>query len=271
MLVDNAIVLAIEQALAESARHYARVKASVDPDGGASFVDIAGGALIDGGRDSGPNVGRAWGMGIDAVIDDAVLDQIAQFDALRERPSRMVLCPFVSDECLRRVIGRGFQIERYEAVLAGPADIAAAAPENSAIAIEPVDETELRRFWSVYEDVVAGLALTEESVQRMNAPFFVPPCQSFLCSEAGADGRVVAASAVIVSATVAHLLAAVVKVDARGRGLQRALIARRAAWAKAQGASIVMATCAPRSASFVNLQRAGLRVVYTSTALVRRS
>ncbi len=266
MLVDRPTIAAVEHALAESARHYARVKAAVDPDGGASFIDVAGGAVVDGGRDSGPNLGRAWGMGIDTVIDDAALDQIEQFDAALQRPSRIVLSPFVSDDCLQRVVGRGYRIERYEAVLAAPVDVAVSAASDSPLTIEPIDKASLEQFWSVYESIVGDLALTNESIQRLNAPFFVSPCQAFMGHE---GDRAVAAAAVTVSASVGHLLAAVVKIEARGRGFQRALIAARAAWSKAHGASLVMATCAPGSASFLNLQRAGMRLIATSPVLLR--
>jgi MOSC domain-containing protein YiiM/GNAT superfamily N-acetyltransferase len=76
------------------------------------------------------------------------------------------------------------------------------------------------------------------------------------------DGRVVAVAAWMTHRRVAWLGAGGVLPDARGRGIQRALIAHRAAEAAVAGCTRVMATAVTGTVSAANLVAAGLPLVW---------
>jgi MOSC domain-containing protein YiiM len=73
------------------------------------------------------------------------------------------------------------------------------------------------------------------------------------------DGRPVGSAAMHVSAKVGWMRAAVVAPEARGRGIQRALIAARARRAADLGCNLVGASAEPGEVSARNLEQAGLR------------
>jgi GNAT superfamily N-acetyltransferase len=77
------------------------------------------------------------------------------------------------------------------------------------------------------------------------------------------DGRVVAVAATQTHRRVAWLGAAAVLPDARGRGIQRALIAHRAAAAADAGCTRAMATATIGSISAANLGAAGFQHIWT--------
>lgn len=76
------------------------------------------------------------------------------------------------------------------------------------------------------------------------------------------DGRPVATAAIFMRRRVGWLGAAAVMPEARGRGIQRALIAGRAALANELGCTMVMATADTPSVSATNLEAMGLRAVW---------
>jgi MOSC domain-containing protein YiiM len=75
---------------------------------------------------------------------------------------------------------------------------------------------------------------------------------------AESDGRIVGVSAVFTRRRVGRLVGAAVRQDARGRGIQRAMIARRAATALDAGCEILSAAAAVGSRSAANLAAMGL-------------
>jgi ribosomal protein S18 acetylase RimI-like enzyme len=79
------------------------------------------------------------------------------------------------------------------------------------------------------------------------------------------DGRIGAAGALVLHDDLAYLANASTLPEARGRGLQSALIAARVDAAARAGIALVSAQAAWSSPSQRNLERAGLRVAYTKT------
>jgi GNAT superfamily N-acetyltransferase len=83
------------------------------------------------------------------------------------------------------------------------------------------------------------------------------------CYLAEVDGEPVAAAALVIDGDIGYLANAATLPSARGRGCQRALIARRLQDAALHDCEVVLSLAEPGSSSHRNLQRAGLTPAYT--------
>jgi len=127
--------------------------------------------------------------------------------------------------------------------------------------IDPDDEADALRWAELF---VAGFGISgphADAWRRFN-PILVQ-ARGYHQFIAGLDGRDVAASALFVRRRVGWLGAGTVLPEARGRGIQRALIADRVTRAAEAGAHRVMATAEVESRSAANLEALGLRRIWT--------
>lgn len=83
------------------------------------------------------------------------------------------------------------------------------------------------------------------------------------------DGRVVGGATVTAHGPVTGMSGAATLPGFRRRGVQTALLCARLAWAAQRGGGLAFSVTQPGSASQRNLERAGFRVVYSRTKLVR--
>jgi GNAT superfamily N-acetyltransferase len=91
---------------------------------------------------------------------------------------------------------------------------------------------------------------------------------AWTCLLATVDGAPAGASVLTIDGTIGYLANASVLPAARGRGLQTAMIAHRAAVAGAAGCTTLASLARPGSPSHRNLQRAGLEVACGLRTLV---
>jgi len=150
-------------------------------------------------------------------------------------------------------------LERFEAMLYAPID-ARVAPPPSAIEVRPSPLDEL----DLYLDLWArGFALPDflwPDEKRVRAAWFsVPDLHRYV---ALADGAPVACSALYVHGDVAYLCMSATLPEARGRGAQSALIARRWRDAADRGCRTVATQTAFGGTSQHNMERAGMRLAY---------
>jgi MOSC domain-containing protein YiiM/ribosomal protein S18 acetylase RimI-like enzyme len=156
----------------------------------------------------------------------------------------------------------GVHVGPMEEVLARVVDGAAPTIEGFAIRrVDPDDPTDAARWAELF---IAGFAINgpvAEAWRRFN-PILVRSrgYQQFIGS---LDGRDVAASALFNRRRVGWLGAGTVLPEARGRGIQRALIADRVRRAAKAGSTQVMATAELDTPSAANLERFGIRRIWT--------
>jgi len=164
----------------------------------------------------------------------------------------------------------GRQLDWPVGVHAGPIeDVLAraaggAAPTIDGLAIRQVDpdDTEEAVRWA--ELFIAGFAIDgpiADAWRRLN-PILVRS-RGYHQFIASLDGRDIAASALFNRRRVGWLGAGTVLPEARGRGIQRALIADRVRRAAEAGSARVMATAEVDTASAANLERFGIRRIWT--------
>jgi len=150
-------------------------------------------------------------------------------------------------------------LERFEAMLYAPID-ARIAPPASGIEVRPSPLGELDLYLELW---ARGFSLPEflwPDEKRIRAAWFtVPEFQRYV---ALADGAPVACSALYVHGEVAYLCMSATLPEARGRGAQSALIARRWRDAHDRGCRIVTTQTAFGGTSQNNMERAGMRLAY---------
>jgi MOSC domain-containing protein YiiM len=127
--------------------------------------------------------------------------------------------------------------------------------------VDPDDAADVARWAELF---VTGFEIeqpTADAWRRLN-PFLVR-ARGYQQLIGAIDGRDVAASALFARRKVAWLGAGTVLSEARGRGLQRVLIADRAERAAAAGATKVMATAEVDTRSAANLEALGIARIWT--------
>ena len=143
---------------------------------------------------------------------------------------------------------------RLEVYLGDPADVRPAPVEG--LTIRVLDDREADRWIDL---VVEGYDPADDVAavwRSMAAHFAGAPARRMLIGDL--DGRSVAACSLMVSGHRGWLSWATVLPDARGRGIQRAMIAARAAVAAQDGCDLIAAWALAGAHSSGNLERAGL-------------
>lgn len=147
-----------------------------------------------------------------------------------------------------------------------PADVPEIAPPPGVV-IREIGADEADKYSSVRsgEPTAGGIAVADrnpwpqvyERLARSRSR------QLFL---AEIDGRAVGNASLHISAHTGWLRGATVSVEARGRGIQQALIATRARAAAAAGCDLIGASAEPDETSARNLERLGMRMVGRRTS-----
>ena len=138
------------------------------------------------------------------------------------------------------------------------------APGPTGLVIRPVDTTDPAEVDRWTELFLAGFEIEQplaEAWRRLNP--ILARASGYRQFIAALDGRDVAASALFMRRKVGWLGAGTVLADARGRGIQRALIVDRARFALAAGCTKVMATAEIGGPSAANLEALGIVRIWT--------
>ena len=144
--------------------------------------------------------------------------------------------------------------------VADPSAVSASLPGRPAgIAVRRLGQNDLD-VW-VQASVALGSPYTREQVERYSAYLQAQSSVHALVLEE--EGRVVAAGTLHRYRGMGLLRGGTVVAEARGRGLQRILIAERARLAAELGCRDLAASCIPGTASERNLAAAGMRAIST--------
>jgi ribosomal protein S18 acetylase RimI-like enzyme len=152
-------------------------------------------------------------------------------------------------------------VERIETVVHAPIE-ALVPPRSGDVHVRPSPFAEIDTFLEIW---ARGFALPEflwSDVKRMRAAWFsVPGFQRYL---ALIDGEPIACAGLYVHGDVGYLCVSATLPEARGRGAQAALIARRWRDAAASGCRHVMSTTSFGGTSQSNMERAGMRTAHST-------
>ena len=151
-------------------------------------------------------------------------------------------------------------VERIETVLYAPID-ALVAPRTTSVSVRPSPFGEIDLFLDLWARGFALPRFLWADVKRLREAWFsVPGVERYL---AILDGEPIACGALYVRGDVGYLCVSATLPEARGRGAQAALIARRWRDAAAAGCRHVVSTTSFGGTSQANMERAGMRSAHS--------
>ncbi|HEY3440664.1 MAG TPA: GNAT family N-acetyltransferase [Paludibaculum sp.] len=256
---DLALARRLEEAEAANAFHIGRAspggKVEVEPicDGCAMFAGV------------GSPLTHAMGIGMAGEVSDEDFDRLEEFFRERGSPSMIDLCPMADATVLQHVTERGYKVLEFNNLMlhrVAPADTAWVCPEE--VEITPVEEGEPREWCEL---LVRGFNHgAEPSAEMVEMVMSLPSGgQSFF---AHVIGDAVGTAGMSMHGRVALLFADSTLPEARGRGVQQALIRERLKMAAQGGCEWAMACVLPGSGSHRNYERCGFDLFYMRVNLI---
>ncbi|WP_437676894.1 GNAT family N-acetyltransferase [Sorangium sp. So ce131] len=271
VFVDRALSARIEAAEAAKVEGLAREVAARVPAQRAAVAVIAGGRaafVVPHAR-----ISRAAGLGMSGPVEARDVEALEDFYASRGTAARILVSPFAHPSLLARLGERGFRLESLDTVLVRHLALAAEAH-----APEPTARGGVVARRAAREEASAWVAASlsafalpgeppSDRVDLFEAGFHQPGTAYFFASLT--DGSVAGVGAVCVHERVALLFAGATLEAHRGRGVQRALIDARVAYARDVGCDLAYSVAEAGSTSQRNLERAGLVAVYSQAMLIK--
>ncbi len=202
---------------------------------------------------------HALGIGMNGPVSADEFDRMEEFFRSRGSASLIDLCPLADPTVVEQVMGRGYHIIEFNNLMLRPVDSADAdyvLPAPLGITRTADDRYAewcrlvMRGFGGVVDmpDEAAEILMNLTSV---GDTFF-----------GEVSGEPVGAAAMAVHDRVAMLFGDSTLTQARGQGLQTALIRHRVALAARAGCDYAMACVVPGTASHRNYERCGFRLFY---------
>ena len=264
--IDLPFVRRLEMAEAIAGRACAQAVQTINPESHCAFEEIAGGIAVFAGPDS--PVTQAIGVGLAGTVSESELDRLEEFFLSRGAPVAVELCPFLDPSVVEKLGKQPYRIAEFSNVLFreiepgqeagdpfGGVTVREAAPGEAG----PWSQTVAQGFAEHFPVTPSLLGLMEGFFRRPGAQCFI----------AFVDGKVAGGGAVAAHDGIGGLFGASTLPEFRRRGVQTALLRARVAWALAHGCDMAMSIAPPGSASHRNLERAGFRVAYTRTKVIR--
>jgi GNAT superfamily N-acetyltransferase len=230
------------------------------------WAEIAGGIATFSGIDS--PITQAFGVGLFGPVSKAEVEQLEEFFFSRGAPVALELCPFIHPSLIELLKSRPYRLEEFSNVLVRelrPREEIATA--NSALQVRAAAPQEVTRYSELAAEAFSEYVPISESLRRVIESFFRRPSGRCFLALAGTD--IAAGGCVAADQQVAEFYGAATLAGFRNRGAQSMLIEARLKWAVEQGCELATTTTQPGSSSQRNFERAGFRVVYTRTKVVR--
>jgi N-acetylglutamate synthase-like GNAT family acetyltransferase len=276
MFADAALAARIDRA---EGRFVASVAEGVGARRGDSRTlirPISGGVSVYAGPNSPMN--KVIGLGLDGPIDLEALEEIEREWRARDEAVRIELS-ILADPSIPVVLSeRGYHVHGCENVLARPLDAELAIDDPEGVTIERLRKEDERTWIDIAVTAFTHLDGTGSTpddssqmaaVEEVMSDFLEAP--GLLPYLARLDGKPVGEGALCLAGdNIALLAGAGTLPDARGRGVQKALLRRRLADAREAGADLAVVVTAPGTRSQENVMRRGFILLYTRIILVKR-
>ncbi|MCC7053410.1 MAG: GNAT family N-acetyltransferase [Gemmatimonadaceae bacterium] len=159
---------------------------------------------------------------------------------------------------------RGYRVHQFQQLLSRPLDSTTPQPPAVDVRPVPVDQADL------FNRLVFAGFTDNDTWRESPSPFAMPlDVDGISAVMAFVDGEPVAGGVLGMVDGVALLSGDAVLPAARGRGLQKALIAARLHTARTAGCDIACASTAPSTASQRSFESCGFRVTYPKLEMAR--
>ena len=264
--------LALAQRVERNEIDFCAVGAGVGVPGGAASIEVGGGRGVCG--QPGSPMNKVLGLGLGVSVSDDDLDALEQFYDERECPIQIELCPLVSVDLVAKLQARGYVLKGFENELA----CALPRPERSSNGLS-VDVLRGDEDADAFLRVTAeGFAVSDsrpaaagvapdvvESLVGIMRQFIHPDIVRYLVR---IDGEPAGAAASVITGGVLGIFGTATRPLYRGRGVQRAIVAKALEGAIGH-ADLAIATTEPGSISQRTFEYFGFQVLYTRAILLR--
>jgi hypothetical protein len=277
MFADAMLGARIDRA---EARLCSRLAMSVPaPAGGAGpfILPVSGGLAVF--ATPGSPMNKVIGLGFDGPLDPDALLAVEERWATRNEPVRIELS-ILSDPAFASALStRGYGLHGFENVLAARIADEAREPAAAGITVDIAGEDGVEQWLSLAVDAFASMDGTgstadpvmpreelERVVREAMGAASVPGLSRYI---AYVDGEPAGEAALHVEDGLALLAGSGTVPRFRGRGVQKALVARRLADAAAADCDLAVVVTSPGTRSQANVMRRGFELLYTRAILVR--
>jgi GNAT superfamily N-acetyltransferase len=259
-VVDGALVARLETFFAETAAATGRSLIALEPEGDAAVAERAGGTVVYMGP--GMFLNRAFALGVSEPAGPEDVDFVVDFFAARDRAAEIELCPYAHDAVRARAAERGFALDWFRNVYAARVDDLGPIAGSAAIELTPVDDANFATWEAVWLNEGADAVVS----RFIRAVYRSPSERAFIAS---VDGEPAGVCSVRAAGGIAELGGMTTLPSFRRRGVQRACLAGRMAFARETGCDLLVTSATPGGESARNIERAGFVCLYTSVGLVR--
>lgn len=212
----------------------------------------------------GHGLNQAQALGLHGVCPPRVLDRLEALLGQGGHPVVLELAPTADPELPGHLAARGYAVRSFQQALVRDlsADLAAADEGE----VRPIRRDQLALWQRVVEAGFLGSDELPDAPALADGFGLARGNTLFLAWEGGLP---VGAGVLGCFGRVAVLSGTSVLPGARGRGLQRALVAARLRHGRARGCDLACSAVLPGTASQANLERCGFRVAYPKLELAR--
>jgi len=264
--IDLSFVKRLETAVALCGKECAEQAQLRTSSIGAAVEYIAGGIAVFAGVDS--PITQAVGIGLNGPVSEAALDRLEEFYFNRGAPVNLELCPFIDPSLVGLLGKRPYRLAEFSNVLIRelhPEETF--APPAAGVTIRVAEHHEAKNFTCILTEGFADGAPVTQSLLDIVEGFFyrTAGCSIF----AIVDGELAGGAGLDIHDGIAVMAGASTLPRFRQRGAQNALLSERLARSAQSGCDLAMTITNPGTVSQRNSERAGFRIVYTRTKLVR--
>jgi GNAT superfamily N-acetyltransferase len=274
MFADAVLAARIDRAEARMCAHIAESVGIGKPERAPLVLPVSGGHAVYVGPSSPVN--KVIGLGFDADLDLIALERVEHEWGRRSEPVRIEMS-ILSDPALGSALtDRGYRLHGFENVLGLRLPPEASVSETGGVGVELATPAEWGTWMDIAVDAFSNLdgtgsvppdALAREHLRAVLGEVMGVP--GFIRYLARVDGEPVGEAAMRVDGDLAQLAGAGTRPQARGRGVQKALLQRRLADARAAGCTLAVVTTAPGTRSQNNVMRRGFELLYARAILVK--
>jgi GNAT superfamily N-acetyltransferase len=275
VFADVSLAARIDRAEARLCADIADFVGANRPDVGSAAVPISGGLAVYVSPSSPVN--KVIGLALDTPLDLEALERIETDWQRKGEPVRIELAVLTDPSVGGVLTDRGYRLHGFEHVLGLAIDGTPAGPAAPNIAIDVASEPELQTWMDIAVDAFMNLdgtgSVPDDALPReqlANVLNEVMGAPGFIRYLARVNGEAVGEAAMRIDGDLAQLAGAGTLPQARGRGVQKALLQRRLADAHRAGCTLAVVTTAPGTRSQGNVMRRGFKLLYTRAILVRR-
>jgi hypothetical protein len=260
-LVDLELSRRLERAEGRGCARFAEVRALLQPQSGAQWIEVAGAyAVFDGVMSP---VTQTFGLG---MFSAPTADDFARMETFfRERGAAVdhEVSPLADPATLALLTARGYHPIEFTNVMFRP--IAGEKPDvardsSPSMTVRQIDGTDSDVWAQVAAEGWSGSGPSDFMLDAARVNANAPDGHLFL-AELG--GQPIATGVLAIHDGVAHLAGASTIASGRRRGAQLALLEARLRYAAEQGCDLALMGAAPGSGSQRNAERHGFRIAYT--------